>query len=175
MRGEPLSAGWLSQWRSRVGAALETLMSTFEERYGYPPGTNEIKPPDAGDRSAAAELARECLIPADLVTFYRSFGEVVLADVGNGYFFHSAGLVLDHLRSYEPVLLSGADGAQGVLIASDGAGIWFAVDARGSVHRSSAASTDSGFDKVTDSLREYLDLILRSVVRFVDTGEPCHF
>lgn len=174
MRGEPLSAGWLSQWRSQVGAALETLMSTFEERHGHPPGTNEIKPPDADDRNAAAELAREHLAPVDLVTFYRSVGEVVLADVGNAYFFHSARLVLDHLHSYEPVLLSGADDAQGVLIASDGAGIWFAVDAEGSVYRSSAASTESEFDKVTDDLREFLDLIRRSVVRFVDTGEPGH-
>ncbi|MEV5569694.1 hypothetical protein AB0L06_06580 [Spirillospora sp. NPDC052269] len=174
MRGEPLSAGWLSQWQSQVGAALETLMSTFEERYGYPPGANEIKPPDADSRSVVAELARERLTPADLVTFYRSIGEVVLTDVGNAYFFHSAGLVLDHLRSYEPVTLSGADDAKGVLIASDGAGIWFAVDAGGSVYRSSAASTGSEFDKVTDSLREFLDLVRRSVVHFVDTGEPGH-
>ena len=172
MRDEPLSAGWLSQWRSQVDAALKTLLSTFEEKYGYPPGTNEIKPPDADDRTAAAELAREHLTPVDLVTFYRSIGEVVLADVGNAYFFHSARRVLDHLHSYEPVLLSGADDAQGVLIASDGAGIWFAVDARGSVYRSSAASTASEFDKVADSLREFLNLIRRSVVRFVDTGEP---
>lgn len=87
-------------------------------------GTNEIKPPDADDRTAAAELAREHLVPLDLVTFYRSVGEVVLADIGNAYFFHSARLVLDHLHTYEPVLLNGADDAQGVLIASDGADCW---------------------------------------------------
>jgi hypothetical protein len=32
----------------------------------------------------------------------------------------------------------------------------------------------SEFDKVTDSLREFLDLIRGSVVHFVDTGEPRH-
>jgi hypothetical protein len=172
MRGEPLSADWLSQWRSQVDAALGTLMSTFEEKYGYPPGTNEIKPPDADARSAAAELAREQLTPVDLVTFYGSIGEVVLADVGNAYFFHSARLVLDHLQAGESALLGGADDAKGMVIASDGGGILFAVDAEGAVHRSGAASTESEFDKVADGLREFLDLIRRSVVRFVDTGRP---
>lgn len=170
--GGELSAGWLSRWRSQVDAALSTMLSTFEEKYGYPPGTNEVRSPDTGDRSAAAELAREQLTPADLVTFYRSIGEVVLADVGNAYFFHPAGLVLDHLRADGPVPLGGADDARGTVIASDGGGIMFAVDAEGAVHRSRAASTESGFDEVTDGVQEFLDLIRRSVVRFADTGKP---
>jgi hypothetical protein len=53
MRGEPLSAGWLSQWQ-----------------------------PDADDRTAVAKLAREPVTPADPLTFHRAVGEIVLEDVG---------------------------------------------------------------------------------------------
>lgn len=172
MEEGPLSAAWLSRWRSDIDSALRTLTSAFEEKYGYPAGTNEIRTPDAADLAAASDLAGEPLAPGDLATFYRSIGEVQLADVGNAYFIHPADLVLDQLRTDGPVRLSDTNDAQGMVIASDGGGILFAVDGSGSVYRSSAASTDSDFGKVADSLREFLDLTRRSVVRFIDTGEP---
>lgn len=172
MEEGPVSAAWLSRWRSEISSALTTLTSGFEEKYGYPAGNNDIRTPDAADLAAASNLAGEPLAPGDLTTFYRSIREIWLADVGNAYFIHSADVVLDQLRTDGPVRLSDTNDAQGIVIASDGGGLLFAVDGSGSVYRSDAASTDSDFDKVADSLREFLDLIRRSVVRFIDTGEP---
>lgn len=172
MEDGPLSAALLSRWRSDVDSALKTLTSAFEEKYGYPAGTNEIKTPDAAGLTAASNLAGEPLASRDLATFYRSIGEVQLTDVGNAYFIHPADVVLDQLRTDGPVRLGDTKDAQGIVIASDGGGILFAIDGGGSVYRSTAASTDSNFDKVADSLRDFLGLIHRSVVRFIDTGEP---
>jgi hypothetical protein len=172
MEDGPLSVAWLSRWRSEIGSALRTLTSAFEEKYGYPAGANQIRTPDAADLAAASDLAGEPLTPDDLATFYRSIGEVQLEDVGNAYFIHPADLVLAQLRTDGPIRLSDTNDAPGMVIASDGGGILFAVDTIGSVYRSSAASTDSDFVKVADSLREFLDLIHRSTIRFIDTGQP---
>jgi hypothetical protein len=162
----------LSRWRSDIDSALKTLTSVFEEKYGYPAVTNEIKTPDAVDLAVASMLAGEPLAPGDLATFYRSIGEVQMTDVGNAYFIHPADAVLDQLRTDGTVRLGNTKDAQGMVIASDGGGILFAIDRGGSVYRSGAASTDSDFDKVAHSLRKFLGLIHRSVVRFIDTGEP---
>jgi hypothetical protein len=43
------------------------------------------------------------LVPADLVTFYDSTGDVTWADVGNGYFVGPASDVLLRIREYGAV------------------------------------------------------------------------
>ncbi|MBO1334479.1 SMI1/KNR4 family protein [Streptomyces sp. VRA16 Mangrove soil] len=148
------------------------MLATFEETYGHPPGTNAIRPADEDDLAAARAYARESLGFEDLQTFYASIGEVSLPDVGNGFFLHSARDVLDRLAQDGPVALPEADDPLGMVIASNGGGRLYVADRGGAVHRSRTASVDDGaFDKVAGNLPEFLDLVLRSVVRFVETGE----
>ncbi|MET9463080.1 hypothetical protein ABZY05_50415 [Streptomyces canus] len=73
------------------------MISTFKETYGCEPGTNEVRVADEEALRAARDYGRELLGFEDLLTFYESIGEVVLPDVGNGYFVHAARDVLDRL------------------------------------------------------------------------------
>ena len=165
------SAAWLSQWRDEITDAVSSMISTFEETYGYEPGTNEVRVADEEAVRAARDYGRELLGSEDLLTFYESIGEVVLPDVGNGYFVHSARDVLDRLAEEGAVFVPEADDPHGIVIASNGGGILYVADWGGSIHRSRTASLDDAeFDKVADNLPEFLDHIRRCVVRFVETG-----
>ncbi|MGW1728196.1 SMI1/KNR4 family protein [Streptomyces sp. NPDC002306] len=106
------------------------------------------------------------------MTFYESIGEVVLPDVGNGFFVHSACDVLHRLAEEGPVSLPEADDPHGVVIATNGGGIVYVADRGGAIHRSRTASLDSAeFDRVADNLPQFLDQVRRYVVRFVESGE----
>ncbi|MGW5367642.1 hypothetical protein ACWER6_30385 [Streptomyces sp. NPDC004009] len=52
------------------------MTGEFEDRHGFPSGTNEVRPADHDDRAAARRLAQVTFTPAGLVTFYDSIGEV---------------------------------------------------------------------------------------------------
>ncbi|MEV6107046.1 hypothetical protein AB0M28_20370 [Streptomyces sp. NPDC051940] len=61
----------------------------------------------------------------------------------------------------------------GLVLASDGGGLLFVSDSRGAVFRTRSASLDEAeFDKVAVDLRQFLDLLGRSVKRFIGTGGP---
>lgn len=168
----PYSAAWLSRWREEITDAVGAMVVAFEETHGYPPGRNEIRVADDDDRRAAREYARETLGFEELRTFYASIGEVVLSDVGNGYFIHAARDVLDQLAEDGDVAIPAADDPLGMVIGSDGGGRLYVADWGGAIHRSRTAAVDEGqFDKVAEDLPEFLDLIRRSVTRFVETGE----
>ncbi|MFF8374815.1 hypothetical protein ACF07V_01610 [Streptomyces sp. NPDC015661] len=167
----PYCIAWLSQWRGEITDAVGSLLSTFEETYGYEPGRNEVRLAGREDCRAARDFSEEVLGFEDLLTFYEEIAEVVLPDVGNGCFVHSAREVLDRLAQEGPVFLPEADDPQGMVIASNGGGLLYVADWGGAVHRSRTASLqDAEFDKVADSLPEFLDHIRHHVVRFVETG-----
>lgn len=168
----PYSDAWLSQWREEITDAVGAMLSTFEETHGFVPGTNEVRVADADDRQAARAYARELLGFEDLLTFYESIGEVVLADVGNGYFIHSVRDVLQRLVEEGAIFIPEADDPHGMVIASDGGGIQFVADWGGAIHRSRTASLDEAeFDRVADNLPQFLDVIRQCVTRFIETGE----
>ncbi|WP_405531620.1 SMI1/KNR4 family protein [Streptomyces canus] len=146
------------------------MTGEFERRHGFPPGTNEVRPASRDDQTAARALAQAGLIPADLVTFYGSIGNVTWADVGNGYFLDPASDVL--LRRQENGAVdAGAD--QVVAIGSNGGGLYYVAGPDGSVHRTRTASLDEPeLDKVADDLRQFLELLEQSLTRFVADGEP---
>ncbi|MFJ9368836.1 hypothetical protein ACIRRA_31050 [Nocardia sp. NPDC101769] len=148
------------------------MTSSFEATFGYPAGENKVRLVDEADLAAVTELATMPVAAADLMAFYGYVGEVVLSDIGNGYFIHPAQLTLGHYREEGTIVLPAAGNPHGLVFASDGGGILFAADSEGAVHRSSAASFSGGFERVTENLTEFLDLIHRSVVRFAATGEP---
>lgn len=165
------SAAWLSQWRDEITHAVRSMISTFEETYGYEPRTNEVRVAAGEDLAAARDYSREFLGFEDLLTFYESIGEVALPDVGNGYFVHPARDVLDRLAEEGPVFIPEADDPHGMVIASNGGGILYVADWGGAIHRSRTATVDdSEFDRVADNLPDFLDHMRRSVVHFVETG-----
>lgn len=166
------STAWLSRWRDEITDAVSSLVLTFEETNGYEPGTNEVRLAGKEDSRAVRDGGRELQGFEDLLTFYESIGEVVLPDVGNGFFVHSPCDVLHRLAEEGPVSLPEADDPHGMVIASNGGGILYVADRGGAIHRSGTASLDGAkFDKAADNLPQFLDHVRRCVVRFVETGE----
>ncbi|MGE7391776.1 SMI1/KNR4 family protein [Streptomyces sp. NPDC004126] len=164
----PVTADFLAGWREEVSAALAAVVAGFEEKYGFGPGENAVHPPEAADRIAAERLAAESPAFADLAAYYGAIGAVDMGDIGNGYFLHPASHAVD-----ERTALPEAGGTvPAVLIGSDGGGLLYAVAADGAVWRSRTASEDGGFDRITDGLAEFLDLLRRSVHRFDESGQP---
>ncbi|MFD4244019.1 SMI1/KNR4 family protein [Streptomyces sp. NPDC058525] len=164
----PLTKASLAAWREEVSAALSALTCGFEEKYGYDPGENAICPPEADDRAAAGRLAAESPAFADLAVYYNEIGAVNMSGVGNAYFLRSGAQAVD-----ERVDLPEAGGAvPAVLIGSDGGGILYAVGADGAVWRSRNASEEGEFNRITNDLGEFLDLLRRSVHRFNESGQP---
>lgn len=137
------------------------------------PGANEVRPADSDDQAAARALAQASLIPADLVTFYDSIGDVTWADVGNGYFLDPAIDVLLQLQEYGAVGIGADQKVHGLVIGSNGGGLSYVVGSDGAVHRTRMASLDEPeLDEVADDLRQFLELLERSLTRFVADGEP---
>jgi hypothetical protein len=163
-------ATWLAAWRHDLEAALARLLSGFEDRFGYPPGENTIQDPEPDGLTAAQHLAAHPGVAAALPHFYRQVGEVTLADAGNGYFIHPPADVVRDLADGGAIPLGGA--GTGVLFASDGGGIHFAIASDCTVHRSIAASRDSDFHPVAADLQDFLSQLRAVVIRFVETGRP---
>jgi hypothetical protein len=133
-------------------------------------GSRPVRPTDRDDQIAARKLAQAGLIPADLVTFYDSIGDVTWADVSNGYFLNSSGDLLLRLQEHGAV---GAGAVQMVAIGSNGGGLYDVAGPDGSVHRTRPASLDEPeLDKVADDLRQFLELLEHSLMRFAADGEP---
>ncbi|WND39929.1 SMI1/KNR4 family protein [Streptomyces sp. BB1-1-1] len=149
------------------------MTGEFGRRHGFPPGVNEVRPANRDDQTAARALAQASLIPADLVTFYDSIGDVTWADVGNGYFLHPASDVLLRLQEYGAVDVDTNQKRPGLVIGSNGGGLSYVAGPDGSVHRTRTASLDEPeLDKVADDLRLLLELLEQSLTRFIADGEP---
>ncbi|MFJ9121274.1 SMI1/KNR4 family protein [Streptomyces sp. NPDC102394] len=149
------------------------MTGEFEHRHGFPPGTNQVRPADHDDQAAARTLAQVTHTPADLVTFYESIGDVTWADVGNGYFLDPAGDVLLRLQEYGGVDVGTDQEARGLVIGSNGGGLIYVAGPNGAVYRTRTASLDEPeFDQVADDLRQFLELLERSLTRFNANGDP---
>jgi hypothetical protein len=60
-----------------------------------------------------------------------------------------------------------------LVIGSDGGGRSYVVGRDGAVHRTRTASLDEPeLDTVADDPRQFLELLERSLARFIATGEP---
>jgi hypothetical protein len=138
------------------------MTGEFEHRHGFPPGTNQVRPADHGDQAAARTLAQVTPTPADLVTFYESIG-----------FLDPAGDVLLRLQEYGVVDAGTDHKARGLVIGSNGGGLIYIARPDGAVYRTRTASLDEAeFDKVADDLRQFLELLERSLTRFNADGDP---
>ncbi|MFD5446530.1 SMI1/KNR4 family protein [Streptomyces tendae] len=149
------------------------MTGEFEHRHGFSPGINQVRSADHDDQAAARALAQVTSTPADLVTFYESIGDVTWEDVGNGYFLDSAGDLLLRLQEYGVVDVGTDEKSRGLVIGSNGGGLIYLAGPDGAVHRTRTASLDEAeLDKVADDLRQFLELLERSLTRFNADGEP---
>ncbi|WP_346186769.1 SMI1/KNR4 family protein [Streptomyces osmaniensis] len=147
------------------------MTGEFEHRHGFPPGTNQVRPADHDDQAAARTLAQVTPTPADLVTFYESIGDVSWADVGNGYFLDPAGDVLLRHQEYGVVDVGTAQKARGLVIGSNGGGLIYVAGPDGVAYRTRTTLLDEAeFGKVADDLRQFLELLERSLTRFNADG-----
>jgi hypothetical protein len=128
---------------------------------------------DPADKAAARTLAQVSIVPADLVAFCDSIGDVTWADVGNGYFVDPAGDVLLRFKQYGAVDVGADKKLGGLVIGSNGGGLSDAAGPGGVIYRMRTASLDEPeLDRVADDLRQFLELLERSLTRFVANGEP---
>lgn len=173
MSDRSLSPTWLASWASRVSEALKAMTDEFERRHGFPLGANRVRLADRADQAAARTLAQAGIGPGDLVTFYDNIGDVTWADVGNGYFVDPAGDVLLRFKQYGAVDVGADKKAGGLVIGSNGGGLSYVASPGGVIYRTRTASLDEPeFDQVADDLRHFLELLERSLKRFVANGEP---
>ena len=168
MSAHPLDQAWLTTWRDELNTALGPLLATFESTYGYPPDDNQVAPPD--DDQESQKISTYPDTAPDLIQFYKAIHQVLLPDIGNGYFIHPADHVLAELAHAGPVRLR--ESTPGVVFASDGGGILYAIAPDGAIYRSAAASRDSGFKLIATDLTSFLNQIRQAVMRFIATGEP---
>jgi hypothetical protein len=160
---------WLRVWVDEMSSLVERVLTTFETRFGYPPGQNTIRHTSDPDRTAMSALLDHAPVPAELITFYRSVGEVSLPDVGNGIFVHRPQLVLDQLCD-GPITPGGNH--EGIVFASNGGGVMYVSAPDGAVHRTRDASTRSALDQIAGSVREFLECLIEDVNQFAETGDP---
>ncbi|GHA85452.1 hypothetical protein GCM10010330_44620 [Streptomyces tendae] len=173
MSDRSLTPAWLASWNSRVSKTLKAMTDEFERRHGFPPGVNEVRLADRADQAAARTLAQVSLVPDDLVTFYDSIGEVTWADVGHGYFVDSAADVLLRFKQYGTVDFGADQKDRGLVVGSNGGGLSYFVGHDGVIYRTRTASLDEPeVDQVAGDLRQFFELLERSLARFDANGEP---
>ncbi|MEV6729607.1 MULTISPECIES: hypothetical protein [unclassified Streptomyces] len=165
MNTVPLSPDWVRGWAADVTARVAAVLAAFDRYFPFSPGQNEIVPAGPDRRAGLDALRGYPGTAPDLLTFYGVIDEVVLSDIGNAFFIHPPGVALGDCVDRVAV-------GDGVVFASNGGGILYAIGPDGSVHRSRAASRDSGFDPVADDLRGFLEKLRAAVVQFAATRTP---
>ncbi|GAA0459028.1 hypothetical protein Aca07nite_59390 [Actinoplanes capillaceus] len=167
LSGKRLDAEWVVGWCEQTSSALEVLMASFLEKYGYPPGENAVTLATDESHAATDSLVDLTPIPSDLTTLYWVVHEASLPDIGNGYFIHSASTVAEHFQEYGAVRIDDEqdDEWPALVFGSDGGGHLFAVTGRGRVWRSTTASWFDEFKMVASSIQEFLERIGQVVAR----------
>jgi hypothetical protein len=157
---------WLRAWAADITVHLQSVLSAFDAYYPFPPGENEVVLAGFNQQGSLDAIRAHPATSPDLITFYNVINEVTMSDIGNAFFIHAPDLVISHLAD-GPVLLS--DGNAGTIFASNGGGILYAIGPDNRVHRSHAASPDSGFEPVATDLRGFLEQLRDAVAHFVAT------
>lgn len=168
MNADSLDPRWLRTWAADITTHLQSVLSAFDSYYPFPPGENEVILAGPDQRTLDAVRAQPGT-PSDLITFYEVIEEVTMSDIGNAFFIHAPHVVITQLAE-GPVLLG--DDNTGTIFASNGGGILYAIDPDNRVHRSHAASTDSGFEPIATDLRGFLGQVHDAVAHFVATRTP---
>lgn len=165
------------RFKEALRAAIETLESGFEERFGYPvdPGSNRITDAAAEDWGVS-----EVRLPEELRSFYGSVGEIELPDVYIGYFVHSISAINESVERMLPTRIE-SDLLQldVVTFGSDGGGGMFAIGLSaedvyylpsGAVH---AGVYSGGLEEpriIAPNFHTFLDELLSMTRLFAETG-----
>lgn len=168
---------WLAAWRASVAAQVSRLLETFQARFGFEPGRNQLGPPAA--EQALASL--QAIVPrpaADLIDFHRCIGQVSLPDIGNGYFIHPAGLVARQAADGEPRRIGPPHELDVLVFGSDGGGALYAIPAAkpGPVYRLRECSIKDGtalggnIQVIAADYRAFLQHLAIAVETFAATG-----
>jgi hypothetical protein len=174
-----MDRAWLAEWRASLTVKVDQLLQTFQSRFGFEPGTNQLGPP--ATEQALASL--QAIVPrpaADLIDFYRWIGQVSLPDVGNGYFIHPADLVARQAAGGEPRRIGPPHELDILVFGSDGGGALYAVPAAkpGPVYRLREYSINNGIALagnikiIAVDYRTFLQRLQTAVDTFVATGHP---
>jgi hypothetical protein len=174
-----MEIGVLTAWRAAIVRSVGSVISGFEDRYGYPPRDNGVDDPD--ELNAARLAAIRPAIPLDLLGLYAVVGAVNLPDVGNGLFVHGPGLVADAYNAHELRRVTGRYHANVLVFASDGGGTLYGLASptgspvyrlpAGSVVDGVYESNDPSFGIVAPTLADFLSRFLHAVERFAATAE----
>lgn len=162
----------VNDWMARATAVADRAMVNFEQRMGYEPDTQHVRP--AGESSLdLSDLPEECR------TLFASLDEISWPDIWNGYFIGPASEVIQRFRDHEPdKVMVGADEHRAVAIGSDGGGAYFAIDLDSSyVLRVTQATIDHGtlrgvVEVVAPSLDAFLEALLKNARAFAKGQEP---
>ncbi len=83
-----VDVAWIERWRADVCAGIAAVLSTFESRFGFPPGEHDVSGPASAAEIAGLSALHGNAVPADLLTFHQVAAEVRLPDVNDGYWIH---------------------------------------------------------------------------------------
>ncbi|HEY2792266.1 MAG TPA: hypothetical protein VGJ28_07925 [Micromonosporaceae bacterium] len=170
-----MPTGDLREWRIAVEHAVSATAVWFEGAFGYPLEGNEVVGPDP--EGVALLAACGPTIPADLLSFYATIGEVSLPDIGNGWFIERAASVAATYASGELRKFAGRHGTDIVAFASDGGCGRFALGcpAGGPVYQIADGCLpepdDPNHNIVAADLSEFLGRLRTYVERFSVNGE----
>ncbi|WP_146060474.1 hypothetical protein [Amycolatopsis sp. CA-128772] len=109
----------LDDWVVEVSALSQHFVSGFEDRFGYPPDENGVKPATVEVDGLRVKM-RDAGFPQELTDFFTSVEEVSLPDVNNGYFVHGPELVLAGVGGEQPTQVTGTVVDDIVVFGSDG-------------------------------------------------------
>lgn len=173
-----MDRGWLAEWRNAVQEAIEGVLVDFEDRYGYPPGDNQITDPDP---PGVSRLMAACPgVPQDLLTLYANVGAVSLGDIGNGLWVRDAHEVARSYAAGDVRRVTGRHEADVIVFASDGGGTLYAMalPSGSPIYRLPPDGIMLGvyesdsvrFEAVADNLAGFLDQARLAVLRFAPDG-----
>jgi len=138
----------LDAWSDRVRRSTEQVLERFEERYGYPPGVNEVVTGTRqGGSQMSLELGHDAQVPPSIIEFFNAIEQVSLPDIWNGYFIGPATrIAAAHAEKYPRWLEHGGRLVEILVIGSDGGGALYVVgvDEDSPVFRIEEAAIESG-------------------------------
>jgi hypothetical protein len=154
------------------------LKAVNQRRLNYPLGKNLVIKP-APTQETWEKLLDVTKLPqeSELAQFFLVCNGVVAVDVCNGYFIHSAELIISQFCNGEPIRITAPISANILVIGSDGGGSRFAVDRNNwsdvyCLHEG-IVEYDATFDGDTDSVELQASSFLDFLVFLRDEIAEC--
>ena len=163
----PITGERLSEWIRETSRLSVSFTSSFEARFGYPPGENAVVALPTRDVEAVAQALKAAGVRGDLLDLYRQVEVVSLPDVGIGLFVHAAGNVIEGMTAgVHPTRIIGSVSDEVTVFGSDGGGALFALSAsQDKVYKLHGGSLVGSIYQVDDSNAE---IVARGLWEFLE-------